>query len=112
MSCIHAHDVTFLWLQVNSLEVTGSDKVLALHCKLLELLLREWAERKEAGSDHTHDVQQQLFTGVSAEDPHLLAELCVAHSNHVQSAGGGVATPTEQVKIRVQSYADTLQVSV
>ena len=76
----------------------------------MELLLGEWEERKEAGSDHTHEIQQNLFTGVSAEDPHLLAELCVAHSNHAQTTGGGAATPTEQMKLRVQSYADVLQV--
>lgn len=64
------------------------------------------------GSDHTPEVQQQLFTGVSVEDPHLLAELCVVHSNQTQMAGGGAATPTEQVKMRVQSYADMLQVSI
>lgn len=99
-----------LLYQVNKLKVTGSNKVLSLHCKLLELLLREWEERGEVGSDHTPEVQQQLFTGVSVEDPHLLAELCVAHSNQSQQSGSGAATPTEQVKMRVQSYADVLQV--
>lgn len=56
------------------------------------------------------ELQQQLFAGVTAEDPHLLAELCVAHSNKTQTGGGRDATPTEQLKLRVQSYADVLQV--
>ena len=101
-----------LYVQVNRLEVTGSHMVLTLHCKLLELLQREWEERRDVGSDHAPEVQQQLFAGVSVEDPHLLAELYVAHSKQTQMRGGGAVTPTEQVKMRVQSYTDMLQVSV
>ena len=97
---------------MNRQEVKGSDQVLSLHCKLLELLHHEWEERSDVGSDHTPELQQQLFTGISAEDPHLLAELCVAHSNQAQAAGGGVATPTEQTRMRVQGYADVLQVRI
>ena len=92
--------------------MTDPSKVLSLHCKLLELLLREWEERGDVGSDHTPELQQQLFTGVTAEDPHLLAELCVAYSNKTQTSVGGAATPTEQLKMRVQSYADVLQVCI
>ena len=95
---------------MNRQEVTSSDKILSLHCQLLELLLHEWEERSDVGSDHTPELQQQLFAGVSAEDPHLLAELCVAHSNQAQAAGGGAATPTEQTRMRIQGYADVLQV--
>lgn len=95
---------------MNRQEVSGSAKVLSLHCQLLELLLHEWEERSDIGSDHTPELQQQLFAGVSAEDPHLLAELSVAHSNQVQAAGGGAATPTEQTRMRIQGYADVLQV--
>ena len=95
---------------MNRQEVTGSDKVLSLHCQLLELLLHEWEECSDVGSDHTPELQQQLFAGVSAEDPHLLAELCIAHSNQAQAAGGGAATPTEQTRMRIQGYADVLQV--
>lgn len=95
---------------MNRREVTGSDKILSLHCQLLELLLHEWEERSDVGSDHTPELQQHLFAGVSAEDPHLLAELCVSHSNQAQAAGGGAATPTEQTQMRIQGYADVLQV--
>lgn len=95
---------------MNRQEVTSSDKILSLHCQLLELLLHEWEERSDLGSDHTPDLQQHLFAGVSAEDPHLLAELCVAHSNQAQAAGGGAATPTEQTRMRIQGYANVLQV--
>ena len=95
---------------MNRQEVTDSDKILSLHCQLLELLLHEWEERSDIGSDHTPELQQQLFAGVSAEDPHLLAELCVTHSNQAQVTGGGAATPTEQTRLRIQGYADILQV--
>lgn len=95
---------------MNRQEVSGSAKVLSLHCQLLELLLHKWEERSDIGSDHTSELQQQLFAGVSAEDPHLLAELSIAHSNQVQAAGSGAATPTEQTRMRIQGYADVLQV--